>query len=247
MKCFHMYPIWQLIANYGNEDKNNSHSNWHFLKFLWYNFHIHSYRKYVDKSPAKFNISLQTNWFTKLHLFFHHSLILLPLLLSSYIKLLIHATNLSNSASYKVSVGALLRILFFWDMMMCQWVTGSRHFEGIQCPQHQGSTCHRRILLGPTEILLINFISMHIHWFIPIFFPSNIFTLHLSTWISLLKASVSCLSSDRSSLSSPFLHQNHFSLCLAHRWQHVLSKHWQLHTKLQEVAACFFQTLVTTY
>lgn len=45
MKCFHMYPIWQLIANYGNDDKNNPQSKWHFLKFLWYNFHIHFIRK----------------------------------------------------------------------------------------------------------------------------------------------------------------------------------------------------------
>jgi len=162
----------------------------------------------------------------KLHLFLCHSLTLLPLILSSYITLSIHPTNLSNSASYKVSVVALLRILFICDMMVCPWVIRSRHFEAIQCPQHQGSTRHRRIHLGPNEILLINFTSMHIHLIIPTFFPSNIFALHLSTWLSLLKASVSCLSSDSSSLSSPFLHQNHFSLCLAHRWQHIPSKHW---------------------
>ena len=45
MKCFHMYPIWQLIANYGNNDKNNPQSNWHFLKFLWFNFHMYFIKK----------------------------------------------------------------------------------------------------------------------------------------------------------------------------------------------------------
>jgi len=40
---------------------------------------------------------------------------------------------------------SILRILFFWEFMLHDWVTESQHFKATLCHHFQGTTCPRRM------------------------------------------------------------------------------------------------------